>query len=337
MTVRHSVLHHDPDRFCGWPANNGAWQWGDEFLVRFSYHDYDEAGEYHHFDRDGRDEARFARSADGGESWSVTAADDGFDGEVRPVGDALEFDHPDFAMRVRRDRFVVSFDRGHSWEGPHPLPDFGLDADLTARTDYQVTADGDCLAFLSVDEPQVEAGMTDRAFCARTSDGRDWTVEGWMTGDPVEVRSVMPATVRLSDGSLVAAMRRRHWKHNWIDVYRSTDDGASWSFLSKVADTDVVQESNNGNPPAMVALDDDRLVVVYGYRATPYGLRAVVSDDGGRTWGAPRRLREDGARSDLGYPRLLERSDGGLVAVYYYTTAERPEQHVAATRFSPRA
>ncbi len=62
-----------------------------------------------------------------------------------------------------------------------------------------------------------------------------------MTGEPVEVRSVMPATVRASDTHLVAALRRRIDRglgrerppltDNWIDAYESKDNGKSSEAL----------------------------------------------------------------------------------------------------------
>jgi hypothetical protein len=39
-------------------------------------------------------------------------------------------------------------------------------------------------------------------------------------------------------------------------------------------------------------------------------------------------LEED---ADFGYPRLAQRSDGQLVAIYYWACRERPHQHIAAT------
>ena len=113
----------------------------------------------------------------------------------------------------------------------------------------------------------------------------------------------------------------------WIDVYRSTDDGQSWQFLSKGADTGM----RNGNPPNLLRLMDGRLCLAYGYRATPYGIRAKLSHDEGETWEDEIVLRDDGRTWDLGYPRMVQRPDGKLVTIYYYSTAENPEQHIAAT------
>jgi hypothetical protein len=182
----------------------------------------------------------------------------------------------------------------------------------------------------------VEAGLKDRSFCARTQDGgKTFEFLAWMTGEPVASRSVMPSTVQCSSDHLVSILRRRRdvWDGGnssptcWIDAYHSLDNGRSWDFLSKVVDI----EGNNGNPPSLARMKDGRLCAVYGYRGTPFGMRARLSDNEGLTWGEEIILRSDGRTWDLGYPRMVQRPDGKLVTIYYHTTAENPEQHIAAT------
>jgi hypothetical protein len=84
-------------------------------------------------------------------------------------------------------------------------------------------------------------------------------------------------------------------------------------------------------------LRDGRVVVTYGYRSNPYGMRARISRDTGRTWGREIVLRDDGATWDLGYSRSVQRGDGKVVTIYYHTTAAHPEQHIAATIWDPNA
>ncbi len=79
------------------------------------------------------------------------------------------------------------------------------------------------------------------------------------------------------------------------------------------------------------------------------------STDGGRTW--PREtltslgthhsleaaliLRDDGGSHDLGYPRIVQRSDGKVLAAYYFNHTGDSVQcdggvrHIAATIFTP--
>ena len=150
--------------------------------------------------------------------------------------------------------------------------------------------------------------------------GRNWNFQSYMGPEPLDY-SIMPSSVRLSAASIVTAVRRR----NWIDVYRSNDNGDSWSLLNQAA-TDI-----GGNPPSMVQMPDGRLLMTYGYRKEPYGIHARVSENEGLTWSEPILLREDGGGSDLGYTRTVVRPDGRLVTVYYYNTDAARERFIAAT------
>ena len=86
----------------------------------------------------------------------------------------------------------------------------------------------------------------------------------------------------------------------------------------------------------MVGLNDGRIVLTYGRRSEPFGIRARISSDSGKSWGDEIHLRDDGRTWDIGYPRTLVRPDGKLVTIYYYTTEKNREQHIAATIWSPR-
>jgi len=348
--IKHVVVCHQPGRFCGWPANNGVWIWGNEILVGFHQGDYVPRDCGHSIG--GNPRSLLARSLDGGETWTVEDPDnfvrDG--GEAVPCPGNINFAHPDFAMRVEWTQFFISYDRGKTWQGPYQFPDFGIENPLTARTDYIVNGQRDCLVFLSTKEPRVEAALQDRAFCIQTTDGgKTFRFVSWMTGEPIKIRSVMPSTVRCSENHLVSALRRRldvqisgphKIRKCWIDVYQSKDNGHSWEFLSQVADTG----NSNGNPPSLVRLRDGRLCVTYAYRGIcsayryrwePQGIRARISQDNGKTWGQEITLRDDARTWDIGYTRSVQRPDGKLVTIYYFTTQENKEQHIAATIWDP--
>jgi hypothetical protein len=87
--------------------------------------------------------------------------------------------------------------------------------------------------------------------------------------------AIMPSTVRFGPKHLFTAIRRRHW----IDSYRSFDDGESWQFVNQPV---IV---TGGNPPCLTKLADGRLVLTYGYREKPYGVRAKISNDQARPGG----------------------------------------------------
>ena len=234
-----------------------------------------------------------SRSLDAGKTWETVEATAFAAAEVQVLDQPMDFANPDFALRSRNGRFWYSEDRGHEWKGPFAFPDFGLENELTSRTDYLIDDEDTLLAFLSVKEPSVQAGLQDRAFSARTNNGGlSWEFQGWMTGYPYGVRSVMPSTVRLRDHELLSVVRRRIDAHddedlgrldvNWVEAEYSNDNGRNWTKQSMVAFTDL--SHHNGNPGALARFGDGTLGVAYGFRGSPYGIRAKTSSDDGRTW-----------------------------------------------------
>ena len=145
----------------------------------------------------------------------------------------------------------------------------------------------------------------------------------------------MPASVRLPDTRILAAVRCQEGgtdrRRNWIDLYQSEDEGTSWTYLSRP----VENAGNGGNPPAMLLLEDGRVCITYGYRDAPFGIRAVLSDDGGTTWSEDIVLRDDGGNHDVGYTRSVQRADGQVVTVYYYDDHPDSERYIAATIWKP--
>jgi len=328
VPIRHVIVYKESGRFCGWPANNGIWSWGNEIVVGFHLDYYKASEDRHSVDRDKPRERVLARSLDGGRSWSLERPEAlNLKGEPVVCPGGINFAHPDFAMTCRGSKFHISYDRCKSWQGRYKLPDFGQ-KNIMARTDYIVNDKRDCLIFLTASKTNGKEG---RPFMARTTDGGK-TIDfvSWIGPEP-EGFSIMPSTVRISEKRLISAIRRKEKGLGFIEVYQSDDDGRTWEYLSRPASTG----RRNGNPPSMVRLDNGRVVVTYGYRSKPHGIRAKISWDNGKTWGQEIHLRDDGRTWDLGYPRTVVRPDGKLVTIYYYTTAKNPEQHIAATIWDP--
>jgi hypothetical protein len=340
---KHVIVYHEPGRFGAWPANNGIWNWGDEILVGL-FRAYYKENKYHHsVDRTKPSQYVLARSLDGGETWRLEDPDNfvGDGGNLIDLTNEINFTHPDLAIRFTKKDFFISYTRGESWEGPFRYPVLPV-GEITARTDYIVNGEKDCLIFLSAKDERVKAVLQDRSFCARTTDGgKSIKFISWMA-ETDTIRSVMSSTVRMSENHLITAMRRRYdppldqkrtLPQNYITVHESLDDGKTWNYLSKVAHTD--RGIRNGNPPSMVKLKDGRICVTYGYRDIPYGIRAKISSDKGRTWSKEILLRDDGRKFDIGYTRSVVREDGKIVTVYYYTTEEIKEMHIEATIWDP--
>ena len=350
---RHVKVYFEKGMFGGWPANHGIWIWGEEILVGFGMGYYKDQGLSHHIDREKPEIPMLARSPDGGETWSLE--DPGANGYLLTEGGYLhgvtrpgvtipplreseggiDFTHPDFALTVRTNsihagigRVFYSCDRGRSWDGPFRLPSFDTPG-IAPRTDYIVDGKETCTLFITAAKPN---GREGRPLCVRTTDGgKTWKFLSWIAPDPEEGFSIMPASLRLSETDILVTVRDREGPRRGIATYLSTDNGATWEYIN-----DAVSDTGVGNPPAMIRLRDGRICLLYGYRAEPYSIRAVLSSDGGRIWSEPVTLRDDGASRDIGYVRAVQRPDGKVVAVYYFTDeASGPERYIGATIWSP--
>ena len=360
--VQNVKVYYEPSMFAGWPANHGIWIWGDEILVGFAKASYSDMGpERHNVNKQEPELHVLARSLDGGMTWKIEdpgkkgallVPDNGvYQGSIRKdvipqkikKNKGIDFKNPDLALTFRMSsidggdtRYWYSYDRGHEWEGPYELPDFGTQG-LAARTDYIIDSQNECTLFLTAAKSNGKEG---RVFCVKTKDGgKNWSFVSWIGPEPKGF-SIMPASVRLSKDEILVTTRNREGSQRFIDAYLSKDNGLTWSQLDNPVD-----DTGIGNPPALVKMKDGRICMIYGYRASEEDIqnnvatsdiRAKISNDSGLTWSKDYILRNDGSGWDLGYPRVVQRADGKIVAVYYFMDEETgPERYIAATIWSP--
>lgn len=327
----HVEIFNKSGRFAGWPANHGIWNWGDEIVVGFDL-GFHKDQEGHTIDSDRPWVVLQARSLDGGATWEIEepaySKTERNDPETKTLDEPIDFSHPDFAARLRNNLFYYSTDRCQTWNGPYELPTFGR-PELLARTDYIVEGPQEMTAFVAAAK---EGGGEGQPLTIRTTDGgRTWNHVGWIGPQPPAGYgyAIMPATVSLPGNGYYSMIRRggvfdgeRRW---WLEAYVSPDAGQSWYLL------DQPTIDNAGNPAALIRTSDDRLVMTYGWRRNPTGIRARVSDDHGQSWSDEIIVRSDGRNWDLGYPRSVQRADGKIVTVYYYNDRSQIERYIAAS------
>ena len=356
--VIEKVGVYDVDgKFGGWPANHGMWIWDNEILVGFSIGEYKDLGIRHNIDRDKPEHHVLARSLDGGHSWKLEypyeqhvlvgpKGKKGFRHGTFPEGQwepepvecpgGIDFTHPDFAMTLRMEdvnggqsRFYYSYDRGHTWKGPFRLPSMGQKG-IAARTDMVVNGKHDCFVFLTASKSDGEEG---KIICARTTDGGKTFEFVSNVGPEPKGYFIMPSTVRISPTELLCTIRCKSGPdekfRSWIEAWRSKDNCKTWVFDQELA------ECGEGNPPAIIKLQDGRLCMTYGHRKAPYEMRAILSSDNGKTWSEPFVIEGEGGGRDMGYPRMVQRPDGNIVTTYYFYDKTDPDRKINATIWNP--
>lgn len=353
--IQHGVVFYEEGKYAGWPANNGIWIWENEIFVGFVEADYKETKGIHTYNP-ATAKNKYARSKDGGVTWSIEDAYEhgqtawGHDNNVSEnkvvVPEVLhksitDFTHPDFLITFQRhnndngpSHFYYSNNRGLRWQGPYAFPDLNADG-VATRTDYIIEGQQEMSVFLTVAKSNKQEG---RVALSRTLDGGvTWEIVSWIT-DEQDGFDIMPSSVRLSDTELLTVIRTRTGdRQDLLTSYRSTDNGESWVKLKNpVADT-----GRGGSPPALIKLKDGRLALAYIYRSD-YGSRVNLrfSSDNGQSWSDEIILRcGDGANRDVGYPRMVQRADGKLVLIYYWNNVNdedaTPYRYIASTIFNP--
>jgi hypothetical protein len=339
--TRHVKVYEESGRFGGWPANHGIWSWGNEILVGFSAAWYERKGpDRHQASSSKPEEPRLARSLDGGETWNIEAPKSLLPPEqggasVTVLDHAMDFKAPGFVMTLRftgihegPSRLWYSTDKGRNWKGPYAFPLFGAPG-IAARTDYIIDGRRDATVFVTAAKSNAREG---RPICVRTADGGlTWREVGRVGPEPPGF-AIMPSSLRLGTRELLTAIRVKNEPTNWIEQYRSLDNGATWTSEGRIAETGAF----SGNPPSLIRLRDRRLCVTYGHRSKPFAIRARLSSDNGKSWGNEITLRDDAAAWDIGYPRSVQRPDGKIVAIYYYNDAPHRERFIAASIWDPK-
>ncbi len=126
-----------------------------------------------------------------------------------------------------------------------------------------------------------------------------------------DIKYYEPHAAQMPNGDILVAIRaeRKEPRLRTIYLCRSTDGGKTF--------TSPLPTGWCGLPPHIFVTSRGEVVLTYGRREAPFGIRARISRDNGYTFGEELVLRNDGASGDLGYPCTTQNARGELVTVYY--------------------
>ncbi|WP_229311197.1 sialidase family protein [Larkinella soli] len=123
-------------------------------------------------------------------------------------------------------------------------------------------------------------------------------------------------------GDLVAFLRTANLDDQAC-IARSTDGGKHFKWEKM---------GFQGHPMQALRLADNRVLLVYGYRHKPFGIRArILNAECTDFASAPEIvLREDGGNGDIGYPWSVQ-LDRKRVLVVYYFNRDNSTRHIAGS------
>lgn len=119
-----------------------------------------------------------------------------------------------------------------------------------------------------------------------------------------------PHAIQLPDGRILCHMRSEGAVPFGTYQTSSSDGGKTWTTPEQLL------PARGGAPAHLLMHSSGVLISAYGYREQPYGVRVMLSRDGGATWQKDLPLYT-GVSPDLGYPCTVELTDGSLLTVFY--------------------
>lgn len=225
---------------------------------------------------------------------------------------------------------VRSNDGGRTWHGPyypphiapeinnsalgHPLPAYNRGALAEGENGrlYWVVAASDA------DAPKRK---TSDHLLISEDKGYTWKYSAPVAQD--ENVSFNEASIYITPKGDLVSFLRTSGMDDQACIARSTDGGTTFQWQSM---------GFQGHPLQAVRLPDSRVLLVYGYRHQPYGIRARILNSECTDFATASEIviRDDGSGTDLGYPWAVVLDKRRVLVTYYFSVNGGPK-HIAGT------
>ena len=223
-----------------------------------------------------------------------------------------------------------SRDAGRTWQGPILPPHVGADntPDIFGQPVHAYNRGAMCegrdgrLYWVTAANTAVKPRRTETHLLVSSDQGLNWEYSSLVAADP-KITFNETSLYETPKGDLVAFMRTADFNDHTV-IARSTDHGKSFHPW---------QDAGwQGHPHYALRLPDKRVLLVYGYRHAPYGIRARILDEECTDFAAAPEfiLRDDGGNGDLGYPWASLLTKNRALVVYYFNQ-KGGTRHIAGT------
>jgi sialidase-1 len=223
-----------------------------------------------------------------------------------------------------------SADGGTSWQGPiyppHIAPEQNLDPFGQPIRAYNRGAmyEGKSgrLFWVVAANDRLSPRRTSTHLLVSDDQGQTWTYSAPVATD--ENASFNETSIyETPKGDLVAFLRTAGMDDQAC-IARSTDGGKSFGPWQKMG--------FQGHPLHALRLPDQRVLLTYGYRHAPFGIRARILNAECTDFATAAEivLRADGGGYDLGYPWAVQLDKKRVLVAYYFNVANST-RHIAGT------
>jgi len=226
--------------------------------------------------------------------------------------------------------FVRSTDGGKSWQGPIYPPSISPEVTYTALGDATpafnrgALDEGKSGRILWAAAAFDEETATKNSVHLVTSDdkGLTWTYQCPIAVDD-QVSFDETSIYETPKGDIVAFLRTARY-NDYACIARSTDGGKTFGKWESMG--------FQGHPLNALRLPDNRVLLTYGYRHAPFGIRARILNAECTDFATSEEfiLRDDGGNGDIGYTWPVQLDKNRCMVVYYFNK-NNGDRHIAGT------
>lgn len=227
--------------------------------------------------------------------------------------------------------YLTSDDNGSSWDGPfyppniapeirfnsmnQPLPAYNRGAMIEGK-------DGRLFWAVAAAIDSTQPGLISAHLLISEDQGVNWKYSCPIATDQ-EIAFNETSLYESPDGALIAFLRTGNFDGQAC-IARSLDGGKSFEPWKKMG--------FEGYPLHALPLDDQRVLITYGYRSEPYGIRARILNSECTDYKTSPEfvIRKDGGSGDLGYPWSVAIDENRILVVYYFNV-DQGLRHIAGS------
>jgi hypothetical protein len=236
-------------------------------------------------------------------------------------------------------RTVCSRDGGHTWSQPRPVAEPGPPVRAPYGKMVELPDSTILMPVYHSDDPE------NSSWIYRSRNGG----ETWVDITRIAEGFNETALMHLPSGKLIAMMRVDHRSRPASETkYQDSDTGA-WVGGRSVWQSDSLDGGYTWNEPKQVTgaeehpadlllLQSGKILLTYGHRMVPHGVRGMISYDEGETWDTEHEitLAADSADNGCGYPSSVQLDDGTICTAFcvkHSLAYERLGPHGALLRY----